>query len=198
MRKRFATGHLLLGASLLATAAPLTAMAASQSASASSTVTVTVPDVIILDYYSMINLNIAGNSSGELLDNGTLSLNGSISNSTMSGDGLSSVKNSALPALNGSVPTFTASKAWAVRGFSANGKAKVTLGGLSELTKSTSSIQVKNLKALVGTTDASGTEGITLAGVAPTYGDIQMGLDFSKTTLSGDHSGVLTITASTM
>ena len=200
MKKRSATRYILLSASILAAAAPLPAMAANtgQSAAGSSLITVTVPDVIILDYYTKINLNIAGTASGELQDNGTLSLDGSISNSTMSGNGLSTVKTSAMSALNGSAPTFTASNAWAVRGFSATGKAKVTLSGLSELTNSSSSIQVKNLKAMVGATDAGDTNGITIAGITPTYGDIQMGLDFSKAKLSGDYTGTLTITASTM
>ena len=202
MNRKSDVARLLLGAALLAGGVPASAMAASQqTATANSTVTITVPDLIILDYYSQIKLNLAGTK--EMLDNDTLTLSGNLSDVTQSGDGLSSPKSSNLAAFKGTT-TFTANNAWAVRGFSSNGKATINITGPTDNkftsgSAGSSYILLSGLKALSGGSNVTNiTGGTTLAGATPTYGNIQMDLDFSKTTMAGDYSGQITITASTL
>ena len=58
-----------IAATLLAAGIPASASAATQSASGTSVLTVTVPDVIILDYFTSVNLGLAGQTESH--DHGT-------------------------------------------------------------------------------------------------------------------------------
>ncbi|NTV01252.1 MAG: hypothetical protein HGB04_00500 [Chlorobiaceae bacterium] len=190
---------IVVGSALLT--AGLSGNAAAQTATGTSSLTVTVPDVIILDYCSKLNLSITS-AAGELLTNETADDNAftaDMAGGSASGSGLSGVKTSAFAGLNGSA-TFTASKVWAVRGFSPSGNVKVKVTGplAGVLTKngSTSNIGVTNIATL--TSGGGSTETLQLAGLTPVYGDIRVALDFANTKTSGAYSGDLTISAQTL
>ena len=198
---------LALATALLAAGAPATAGAA-QTATGSSTVTVTVPDVIILDYFSSINLALAGQTESH--EHSTYSQSAIASgDQSFNGTGYLATANLATAsaaALNGSDVTLTMQNVWAVRGFSSTGKATVSVTGPGSLTKSSSnsSIAVSKLQVMVdGAATSTANNSITtnLNGIQKanaTMGDVIMGLNFTNTSLSGDYTGSITITAVTI
>jgi hypothetical protein len=199
---------LAIAATLLATAAPVSAMAATQSVSGSSTVTVSVPDVIILDYFTKINLGLAGQA--EKHDHGTYSqADLGTGDQSFEGRGALSSDNlteagSAL--LKGSDVNLTLRNVWAVRGFSSTGNAKVSITGPTTLTQESgsSSIGVSKLQVMVDgekAENAATSVNTTLKGIQKSnavMGDILMGLNFTNTSVAGDYTGTVTITAVTM
>ncbi|MCE1273509.1 MAG: hypothetical protein LWW75_03170 [Chlorobiales bacterium] len=198
-----------LGAALIAAATPSKASASvvapSTQTTGSSTVTMKVPDVIILDYFTNINLGLAGqtdsydHSSYEQsdLNGGDQTIDGT---GELSTDTLTDAK---LAALKGSDVNLTLKNAWAVRGFSSTGKATVSIDGDSTLKKASSSSTIGVSKLQVQVSGGTASKSITtdLKGIQKgnaTLGDVVMGLNFANTSVSGDYTATITITAVTM
>jgi hypothetical protein len=199
---------LAIAASLFAAGAPASASAATQTASGAATVTVTVPDVIILDYFTSISLALAGQTEGK--DHGAYS-QASIAGGDQSFAGTGSLTTSTLAdassaGLKGSDVTMTMKNAWAVRGWSTTGKATVSVTGPTTLTKASTSstIGVSKVQVMVDgalASTASNSISADLKGIQKanaTMGDVLMSLNFSNTSVSGDYTGAITITAVTM
>ena len=191
-----------IGSALLAAGAPAAGFA--QSTSGSSTVTVSVPDVIILDYFSAIKLGL--NGTNEKYDHGTYSSSSDLTGGDVTGTTITTLKDASNSALQGGDTNFTLKNVWAIRGFSKSGQAsvsisgpsKLTLGGLS--TAGTPSIDVTNLKIYLAGSDITGLTTASLNGLqktGATTGDVQLGLNFGTASVAGDYSGTITITAAT-
>lgn len=206
MNKRLRT--FTLGAALLVAGIPTTSDAATQTASGTSKVTVVVPDVIILDYFTRINLGLSGQS--EQLDHGTYEQTG-ISGGDQEITGTGALTTSALAdassaALRGASITINLRNVWAIRGFSPTGKATVSVTGPTTLTKAltSSTIGVTKLQVMVDgalASTASNSISANLNGVQKvdsTTGDVLMGLNFTNTYVSGDYTGTITISAVTL
>ncbi len=174
------------------------------STSGTTNVTVTVPEFIVLHYYSAITLNFATPDS-EALNEGTRSMDVSWDGKTSGGEELASANlmNAALE-LDGNNTTVKLSNVWAVRGFSQSGNAKVEVtvpAGKDVMSLDGSEISISNVKvsdnASTGSSITTKVNGITKSGA--TFGNIEMDLDFSKTSRSGLHTGgQYTITATTI
>ncbi|MDT9547404.1 MAG: hypothetical protein HQ516_03020 [Chlorobium sp.] len=192
----------IIGASLLtAGLTPANAsavVAAGQSASGTTTMTVTMPEYIVLRYYSSIALNFTASSS----TTGGASEAMSIKWTVDEGD-TTLAANIADPTELGVSPRkIKLQNVWAIAGLSPSGTATVKIEG-TDLTK-----QNGNEQSTIGVTDwtvASGKttgEEITtnLRGIAGgvTKGDVNMTMDFAKTSMSGDHKGSFTITVQTI
>lgn len=200
--------NIAFGAALLVTAAQAPARAATQTGTGTSVVTIVVPDVIILDYFTSINIGIAGQSEskghgvyaqsniggGDQTFNGT----GALTTGTLA--------DASTAALNGSDITLNMKNVWAVRGFSTSGKATVSVTGPSSLTKAATSsvIGISKLQVMVDgaqASSASNSISADLGGIqkaTATKGDVLMNLNFANTSISGNYSGSITITAVTM
>ena len=203
-----------IAATLLAAGAPASASAivqqeaSTQTATGSSKVTMTVPDVIILDYFTSVNLGLAGQTESH--DHGTYA-QANIGGGDQSFDGTGALTSGTLAdataaALKGSDVTLTMKNMWAVRGFSTSGKATVSVNGPATLTKSgtSSSIGVSKLQVMLDGADASSASNSISANLKglqkanATMGDVLMSLNFTNTSVSGDYTGSITITAVTM
>jgi hypothetical protein len=197
-----------IAATLLAAGIPASASAATQSASGTSVLTVTVPDVIILDYFTSVNLGLAGQTESH--DHGTYA-QANIGGGDQSFNGTGALTSGTLAdataaALKGSDVTLTMKNMWAVRGFSTSGKATVSVNGPATLTKSgtSSSIGVSKLQVMLDGADASSASNSISANLKglqkanATMGDVLMSLNFTNTSVSGDYTGSITITAVTM
>jgi hypothetical protein len=197
-----------IAATLLAAGIPASASAATQSASGTSVLTMTVPDVIILDYFTSVNLGLAGQTESH--DHGTYA-QANIGGGDQSFDGTGALTSGTLAdataaALKGSDVTLTMKNMWAVRGFSTSGKATVSVNGPATLTKSgtSSSIGVSKLQVMLDGADASSASNSISANLKglqkanATMGDVLMSLNFTNTSVSGDYTGSITITAVTM
>jgi hypothetical protein len=193
-----------LAAAIILTIAMATPAMAVVSTSGTTNVSVTVPEFIILHYYSSVTLNFATPDS-EALNEGSNSVDASFDGTTTGGTELAeaNLMNAALE-LDGSKTTVKLSNVWAVRGFSASGSARVEVAipaGKATMSREGSEISVSNVK--VGDNSSTGSSittrlnGITRSNA--TFGNIEMDLDFSKTTRSGLHTGAqYTITATTI
>jgi hypothetical protein len=160
--------------------------------SGTTNVTVTVPEFIVLHYYSSIALNFTTPAS-ESVDQGSNSMDVTWDGSTSNGSSLSSSNLiGAKLELDGTATTVKLNNVWAVRGFSKSGNATVsiTLPG-NKMTLGASEIGISNAQVtdgtMTGSTITTKLNGITKTGA--TIGGIRMDLDFSKTTLSGTHTG---------
>jgi len=199
---------LIIGAAIIASA-PVAAQAvviappSGASTKGSAKVEVTVPEFIILHYYSSLSLNFATPES-EIVNEGSNALNVTWEGRT-DGSGLAqgSLKESALE-LDGGETTVHIPNVWAVRGFAQNGKAKISIeipneGG--KLVNGTSEIVLSNLKITSEHGTAASVD-VPLNGITKsnaTVGGIDMDLNFDKTSLSGTHTGgQYTIIASTL
>lgn len=199
----------LVGAAIIAATSPAAeAVVALPPAGASTKgtadVVVNVPDFIILHYYSKLTLNFAtpesltvdeGSNTMDVAWNGVVS-----NNSELDGKNLKEAKLE----LDGTLTTVTIPNVWAVRGFSENGEAGVSITIPEDgdtLTRDSSTIGISNAKV---TSDKESASSITvpLNGIArssATLGGVAMDLDFSKTSRSGEHTGgKYVITAVTM
>ena len=191
--------NLLIGAALMTTISnPL--MAASTSGT--TNVTVTVPEFIVLHYYSSITLNFATPET-EAINQGQNSMDVSWSGTTSNGSSLQSDNlMTAKLELDGTKTNVKLNNVWAVRGFSKSGNATVAVTiPQNKMTLGSSEIGISNAQVTDGTNTGSSIStklgGITRSGA--TLGGVQMDLDFSKTTLSGTHTGgQYTITATTI
>ena len=162
-------------------------------------VCVRVPEFIVLHYYSDITLNFDTPTS-EAIDEGSNSVDADW-NGNAEGDELDA--NSLMSAsIDGTKTSVKLNNVWAVRGFSTSGNARVEVTVPSNTLKNGSSaITMSNVK--VSDNAQSGSSITTkLNGISQnraTTGNIEMDLDFSKTTRSGSHTGgQYTITATTI
>ena len=162
-------------------------------------VCVRVPEFIVLHYYSNITLNFDTPTS-EAIDEGNNNVDADW-NGNAEGDELDA--NSLMSAsINGTKTSVKLNNVWAVRGFSTSGNARVEVTVPSNTLKNGSSaITMSNVK--VSDSAQSGSSITTkLNGISQnraTTGNIEMDLDFSKTTRSGSHTGgQYTITATTI
>ena len=138
-----------LAAALILTIAMATPAMAVVSTSGTTNVSVTVPECIILHYYSSVTLNFATPDS-EALNEGSNSVDASFDGTTTGGTELAeaNLMNAALE-LDGSKTTVKLSNVWAVRGFSASGSARVEVAipaGKSTMSREGSEISVSNVK----------------------------------------------------
>lgn len=164
-------------------------------------VCVRVPEFIVLHYYSNITLNF-DTPTAEAIDEGSNDVDADWSGST-SGNGLDA--NSLMDAsleLDGTKTSIKLNNVWSVRGFSKSGNARIEVTVPSnKLQNGSSEITMSNVKV---SDDANSGHSITtkLNGISKnraTTGNIEMELDFSKTTRSGSHTGgQYTITATTI
>jgi hypothetical protein len=210
MSMNHALRTIALGAALFATGAvaPTLLTAATQTANGNSNVTVIVPDVIVLDYFTSINIGLAGRTESH--GHGAYSqANISGSDQAFNGTGAlttSTLSDASSSTLNGADVTMTVRNVWAIRGFSPTGKATVSVSGPATLTKpaTASTIGVSKLQVMVdgaSTSTASTSISANLTGIQKvdaTMGDVLMSLNFANTSLSGDYTGTITITAVTM
>jgi len=180
------------------------AVVAGKSSSGTADIAANIPEFIILHYYSSIALNFATPES-EALNEGGNTLDVSWKGDTSGGEELAAGNlMSAKMELDGTTTKVRIPNVWAVRGFSKEGTANVTVTvptGKEKLSNGESVITISNVQVSDNsetgasiTTDLNG-----IARSRATIGSILMDLDFSKTNRSGQHSGgQYTITASTM
>ena len=179
----------------------LASQALAASTSGTTNVSVRVPEFIVLHYYSNITLNF-DTPTAEAIDEGSNDVDADWSGST-SGDELDA--NSLMDAsleLDGTKTNVKLNNVWSVRGFSKSGNARIEVTVPSnKLQNGSSEIKMSNVKV---SDDANSGSSITtkLNGMSKnraTTGNIEMELDFSKTTRSGSHTGgQYTITATTI
>lgn len=204
------TSTLLCSAILMASVLPMnTATAKPEENSGASTsgtakVSATLPEFIILHYYSVIDLNFDTPSS-EIIDEGSNAMNVTWAGNVYENDELKpeDLMDAKLE-LDNDLVTVSLPNVWAVRGFAPNSKAKVSIeipDGGDELKKDKSVIEMSNMNVTEGNNSGSSLD-VELNGIAKsraTTGGITMDLDFMKTTRSGEHTGGLyKITAQTI
>ena len=177
---------------------------AGQSTSGTADLSATVPEFIVLHYYSGIALNFATPTS-EAVTQGSNSLNVSWAGESSGGTDLAAANlMSAKMELDGTKTTVRLPNVWAVRGFSKSGTALVAVAipsGKETLSNGESRIVISNVK-VSDESSSSGSITTALNGIAKskaTFGSVLMDLDFSGTNRAGRHSGAqYTITASTI
>lgn len=190
--------------SLMSPIISCSAVIAAQSSSGTADISATVPDFIILHYYSSLNLNFATPTS-EALNEGTNNLNVTWQGESTGSQLASGSLLSASLELDGAIKTVTIPSVWAIRGFSKSGTASVTVSipsdkGILATTDGTSKIVMSNVRVSnngnTGTTITAGLNGITRS--RATIGNVLMDMNFDQTKKSGIHSGgQYMITAST-
>lgn len=199
---------LLSSAILAAIALPMNGSVALAAKNASTSgkakVSATLPEFIILHYYSTLELNFDKPSS-ETIDEGDNTMNVTWSGIVNGNDELNP-KNlrDAKTALDNDRVKITLPNVWAVRGFTPNGKAQVSIEvpkSGEKLKRGTSVINMSNVKVTNGKRSGKSIK-VDLKGIAKnraTTGGVAMDLDFIKTTRSGKHTGGLyKITAKTI
>ncbi|NTV97873.1 MAG: hypothetical protein HGA70_01745 [Chlorobiaceae bacterium] len=178
--------------------------AAGQSSSGSADISATVPDFIILHYYSSLDLNFATPTS-EALNEGTSNLDvtwkGESSGSQLATGSLMS----ASLELDGATKTVTIPNVWAIRGFSKSGTASVAVTvpadkGVLSTSDGTSKIIMSNVR-VSNNGNTAATINASLNGITrskATIGSVLLDMNFDQTKKSGLHSGgQYLITAST-
>lgn len=175
-----------------------------KSSSGTADISATVPDFIVLHFYSSLNLNFAAPSS-EALDQGGSTLNVSWQGEASGGNELAAGNLiGEKMQLDGTNTTVRIPNVWAVRGFSKSGTASVSVtvpAGKETLSLGESKIVISNV-LVSDNSKTAGTITTNLNGITrskATIGSILMDLNFDKTNRSGSHSGgQYTITASTI
>jgi len=192
MNKKSASRRFLLIAALLSVCMfPLQAPAATKSGTVN--VSIVLPDCIILHYYSALTLNFSEQSRA-VDEGGDNNWNVQFSGAAEGGSQLSAT------GIQQTIPelvTLTIPNAWAIRGLSPTGNAKVSLSVVnSTLTSGSSIITIKNGAGDTQILDNSGHSGTTITtalnGITTaqaTLGNVKMTLDFSQTNKAGAHSG---------
>lgn len=205
---RMLKSMLLNAAVITAVALPVNGSAAfaakNTSTSGEAKVSATVPEFIILHYYSALELNF-DKPSAEAIDEGDNSMNVAWSGIVNGNDELKpkNLKDAKLE-LDNDLVTVTLPNVWAVRGFSPKGKAEISIAipnkGKS-MKRGKSVIEMSNSKVTQGKSSGKSIK-VDLKGIAKnraTIGGVTMDLDFMKTTRSGEHTGGLyKITAKTI
>lgn len=201
---------LLSSAILTATALPMNIATAKPeensgaSTSGTAKVSATLPEFIILHYYSVIDLNFDTPSS-EAIDEGSNAMNVTWAGSVYDNDELKPENlTDAKLELDNDLVTVSLPNVWAVRGFAPNGKAKVSIEipeGGDALKQQSSIIEMSSMNVTQGNNTSTSLD-VELNGIAKsraTTGGVTMDLDFMKTTRSGEHTGGLyKITAQTI
>jgi hypothetical protein len=193
-------GAMLLGAGFAPSTAQASVGAATPKAEGRTEVTVTMPNFIILSYYKNLDLTFtaATAASGQERKGIDVAWNQTEVNVegnpelTSEGGGSDKIRVNLL-------------RAWAVRGLSPSGTAKVSISQDEQKLVSKDEKSVIGMNSFsVSYEKSTGAEitGIPLHGLASskaTVGDAAMTLDFANTTESGRHSGgSFTITAETI
>jgi hypothetical protein len=197
-------GRFIYGAAIIGTSfASSTAMADSNeggrpqgnglsSGKAVTNVIVNVPEVMILHYYDTLTLDFS--AAGETINQGGKDFDISWQGGTYDG-GLTD-KSSALKAgtiASGDKVAITLQNAWAIRGFSNNGKASVSITSTApKLNKDNKSyIGLDNFYVAYNGAKGSSVEAPLrgLSASKATSGDVGITLNFAETTLSGQHKG---------
>jgi hypothetical protein len=200
--RSLALGAALLGVCGIPSAAQ--AVPSVESQSGKTNVTVTMPEYLVLHYYSDVALNFSATSSSVAQSGGsTLTPTWS----TSLGDTTHNLAASATEVGPSSV-NITLKNAWAIAGLSRSGTATVSITGTDfsatrEGSKSKIDVSGYALATASGVSGAASGSSITallrgVAGQTPTVGDVKMRLGFSNTTEAGAHSGSFTITAQTI
>lgn len=178
----------------------LSTQAMAASTCGTTDVCVRVPEFIVLHYFSTITLNF-DTPNAQAIDEGTNDVDADW-NGNANGNSLdaSNLMNASLE-LDGNT-TVTLNNVWAVRGFSTSGNARVEVSvpaGHDTMSNGDSKITMSNVKVSDGSQSGSSIT-TKLNGMSnATVGNIDMDLDFSKTTRSGSHTGAqYTITATTI
>ena len=204
MLKSMLLSSAILAATVLPTNGNVALAAKNASVSGKAKVSATLPEFIILHYYSVLELNFDKPSS-EAIDEGDNAMNVAWSGIVNNNDELNS-KNlrDAKLALDNDRVKITLPNVWAVRGFTPNGKARVSIEipkSGEKLKKGESVIKMSNIKVTEGRSSGKSIK-VNLKGIAKnraTTGGVTMDLDFVKTTRSGKHTGGLyQITAKTI
>lgn len=179
----------------------LSSQALAASTSGTTNVSVRVPEFIVLHFYSTITLNFDA-PTAEAIDEGNSEVDADWNgNTNATGLDANSLMNASLE-LDGTQTSLKLNNVWAVRGFSKSGNARIDVTVPSDkLQNGSSEITMSNVRV---SDDAQSGSSITtkLNGISKqraTTGNIEMDLDFSNTTRSGNHSGAqYTITATTI
>jgi hypothetical protein len=173
---------LALGVSLLAAAVPASARADPQIVSGNASLTVSVPDVIILDYFTSINLTqcaVVENQEHSISPLSILGIDESTPEQKVApASGYSPGKRSA--SFNAPDVTVTMKNVWAVRGFSTRGNATVSAIGPATSGIGVSNRQVSASGALdlaSGNTISTSLNGIRQENA--TTGDVLMSRNFA-------------------
>lgn len=163
----------------------------------------TIPEFIVLHYYSTVAMDFA-TPTAESLDEGKLELDADWKGSTTGNELNTKNLMKADLELDNTKTTVTLKNVWAVRGFSKNGNAKISIAlasGHDKMKKENSEIVVSNVK-VSDNTSTSAEITTSLKGIAKakaTVGSVEMDLDFTNTTIAGNHTGAkYTLTASTI
>ncbi len=185
---------LVLGASILAAAAPASAGAETRIVSGNAALTVIIPDVIILDYFTSINLTqcaLVENQNGSMV---LLSKNKEVkpSHGRNTDPHAGNINNARSTAFNASDVTLTMKQVWAVRGFPTNGNATVSVIGPGTLSISSTSGVSNRQAASDGTPESASGNSVTasLNGIRKedaTTGDVLISRNFAN------NSGSITI-----
>jgi hypothetical protein len=197
---------------LVAVAMTMGTTTASAQATGTTDLTVSIPDLVILYYYDTVSVSIDAEALAALagdtvfanpeLDEILAVTGGTTSASALESSGDLTADLAISPTSTGlSNATLTLQNAWAVRGLSSfSYEAGIALGATPNLTNGGSVIGVSNPAINVGG-GSYGTSNVNVpvSGLGtPTNGNVQLTLDLSTVTLSGDHSstGTYTITVS--
>ncbi|NKB89656.1 MAG: hypothetical protein GKS06_15675 [Acidobacteria bacterium] len=197
----------LLAATLVV--APVSKEAAAQSASGATAFSISFPNVVVLHYWSQLNMAIStndltslliGNTSGDS-DEGTAPASGTISITDNSGTLEADANISYSSATDVSDITLHIQNAWAVRAVGGSGEEvqmSFTASSSSLSGPTGNSIDVNNyfVGASGGSAPSSSTYNFTPPGlVNPEVGDIALELDMTDAEESGNYTGSWTLQA---
>lgn len=204
MDKKF-RGELLVAATLfLAATMLLTPGQAHAQATGATDVDINLPDIVVLHYFSNVDISINASTletflgfGGNSVDEGTTTASNSL---TPDLDISSSLTD---PTGDPTAANLTLSNAWAVRALGGSGSSiqisiANTDGTLSNATGG--SITVSSVGVQVGGGGFATTQTFAPTGlVTPKVGDVQLELDLSNATRSGDYlDGVYTLTVTNL
>jgi len=196
--KKAITGMIIAAAMLFGNSQAAQAVARA-STSGDTKVQVSVPEFIILHYYSDLTLNFAAPT--QAVDEGAMKWE-NVAWTSGSYDGEIKLTKDAVEVNNEDKFQVNLDNLWAVRGFSGSGNANISIANkTANMINEKSVITMGDLKVTSNGKSANEID-VPLNGISKaraTKGGVSMTLDFSKTTTSGMHSGgVYTITASTI
>ncbi|NTV98363.1 MAG: hypothetical protein HGA70_04295 [Chlorobiaceae bacterium] len=191
MNKKNRVIGLLLSAATLFSLDPAAVSAATRTGT--TNVSIVLPDLIILHYYSALNLTFEQYSQS-VNEGSAGTYNVQWTGTTDSGTAMTT---SAIQDVLPGTVSMTIPNVWAVRGLSPSGNAQVSISVLnSQLSSGTSRVNIVTGSGNTEINDNAGhsgsnittaLNGITAANA--TIGNVKMTLDFSQTTLAGAHTG---------
>lgn len=197
--KKAITGMIIAAAMLFGNSQAAQAVAGA-STSGETNVQVSVPEFIILHYYSDLTLNFAAPT--QTVDEGAMEWE-KVAWTSGSYDGEIKLTKDAVEVNNEDKFQVDLDNLWAVRGFSGKGKAKISIENkTANMINEKSVISMGNLMVTSKGVTSGHSIDVPLNGISKanaTKGGVTMTLDFSKTTTSGMHTGgVYKITAETI